>query len=320
MNEIKNSKILVTGGAGFIGSNLVESLIDGSNNEIVVVDDLSMGKIENLPNSPHLHFFKQSITDKKFMNQLLISWQFDYIFLLAAVASVADTIARPLETHYVNQDANLNILETIRVNKLHVRKVLFASSAAVYGNNPDLPKKECSPIDPLSPYAIDKFSTERFVIDYGRLYGIPTVCTRFFNVYGPKQNPKSPYSGVLSLISNAIIKQNKFTIFGDGKQIRDFVYVEDVIHALRILITNDNAMHDVFNVATGIGEDLNTVIRIFESISGKQLDVKYDKPRQGDIKESRADISKLVKLNYSPKNSLKIGLTKYWNNLKDDLR
>ncbi len=175
---IRNSRVLVTGSAGFIGSNLVDALI--GDNEVVVVDDLSMGRVENLPQSNNLHFFKHSIADFKFMSELLKDWKFDYIFLLAAVASVADTIVRPAETHIINQDANLNVLETVRINKLDVKKILFSSSAAVYGNNPELPKKETSPIDPLSPYAVDKFATERFVIDYGRLYDIPTVATRFF--------------------------------------------------------------------------------------------------------------------------------------------
>ncbi len=178
MNHIVDSTILITGGAGFIGSNLADVLIE--DNEIVVVDDLSMGKIENLPQSNHLHFFKHSIVDKKFMDALLIDWKFDYIFLLAAVASVADTIERPLETHEINQNANVNILDAIRVNNLSIKKLLFASSAAVYGNDPELPKKESSHVDPLTPYAIDKFAMERFAIDYGILYNIPTVATRFF--------------------------------------------------------------------------------------------------------------------------------------------
>ncbi|MGP4118054.1 NAD-dependent epimerase/dehydratase family protein [Levilactobacillus zymae] len=256
-------KILITGGAGFIGSNLADALVD--DNEVVVVDDLSMGKIDNLPNSNHIHFFKHSITDYEFINELLVAWKFDYIYLLAAVASVADTIKRPRYTHEVNQNANLNILETVRVNKLAVKKIIFSSSAAVYGNNPVLPKSEKSAIDPLTPYAIDKYATERFVIDYGKLYGISTVATRFFNVYGPKQNPQSPYSGVLSLISKSIIENKVFNIYGDGQQTRDFIYIDDVIDALIILTTHDSAVADVYNVATGEKNSLNTVINVFNS-------------------------------------------------------
>lgn len=310
MDQIKSSTILITGGAGFIGSNLADALIE--DNEIVVVDDLSMGKIENLPESSNLHFFEHSITDYKFMNDLLVEWKFDYIFLLAAVASVADTIERPLETHEVNQNANINILETIRVNKLPIKKLLFASSAAVYGNNPELPKKETSPIDPLSPYAIDKYATERFVIDYGKLYGIPTVATRFFNVYGPKQNPESPYSGVISLIKDAVKNDIVFTIFGDGEQTRDFIYVSDVIEAMVTLMVK-KCVYTVFNVATGYSISLNSVIRAYEEICSKKIDLNYLPRRAGDIISSGADISKLSKLNFKVKLDVRQGLLRYWN-------
>ncbi|MGJ3874747.1 NAD-dependent epimerase/dehydratase family protein [Lactiplantibacillus plantarum] len=313
MDTIKNSKILITGGAGFIGSNLVDALIE--DNEIVVVDDLSMGKIGNLPQSQNLHFFEHSIVDTEFMSHLLTEWNFDYVFLLAAVASVADTIVRPVETHQINQNANLSILDTIRVNKLPLKKLLFASSAAVYGNNPELPKKEISPIDPQSPYAIDKFATERFVINYGKLYGIPTVATRFFNVYGPKQNPGSPYSGVLSLISNSIKNGRNFKVFGDGEQTRDFVYVDDVIQALNILMVNETAKNDVYNVATSQITSLNDVIKAFKNISGEPLSVNYTNSRLGDIKNSYADISKIKKLGFTPKFSIIEGLKNYWNSM-----
>lgn len=315
MDKIKNSKILITGGAGFIGSNLVDTLIES--NEIVVVDDLSMGKSDNLPLSQYpqkLHFFEHSITDKAFMEKILLHGDFDYIFLLGAVASVADTIERPLETHEINQNANINILEIIRVNKLSVKKVLFTSSAAVYGNNPELPKKETSPIDPLSPYAIDKYATERFVIDYGRLYGIPTVCTRFFNVYGPKQNPNSPYSGVLSLISKAIKNNENFTIFGDGEQTRDFVYVRDVTNTLECLAENSESTFKVFNVATGKSTSLNHLIKIFEKISSMKLNVHFKEERAGDIKNSVADTTKLNQY-YQMQFTLTEGLTEYWHSL-----
>lgn len=309
MNKIQNSKILVTGGAGFIGSNLVDALV--ADNEIVVVDDLSMGKVENLPQSSNLHFFKHSITDSDFMEYLLLKWQFDYVFLLAAVASVADTVARPLETHQVNQNANLNVLETIRVNKLDVKKVLFASSAAVYGNNPEIPKREGSSIDPLSPYAIDKFATERFVIDYGKLYDIPTVCTRFFNVFGPRQNPESPYSGVLSIIKKAVSNKSKFIVYGDGTQTRDFVFVDDVVKAMILLMTTNQANGDVYNVATGYGTSLNTVIRLVEEVLQRKAVVKFEQNRSGDVKNSVASIQKIAKLGFTNSFDLKSGLIKY---------
>lgn len=313
MHEIKNSKILITGGAGFIGSNLIDALI--TNNEIVVVDDLSMGKLDNLPNSENLHFYKETITDYKFMSELLVKWKFDYIFLLAAVASVADTIERPWVTHEINQDANINILEVIRTEKLHPKKVHFASSAAVYGNNPELPKLEESVIDPLSPYAIDKYATERFVIDYGKLYDIPTVVTRFFNVYGPKQNPSSPYSGVLSLISHALKKNTQFSMFGDGEQTRDFVYVKDVINALQILMTTETAVHNVYNVATARPISLNEVIKNFEKIASTKLNVRYTDARVGDIKKSYANIDSIKRLGYTPMYDIEVGLKEYWNSI-----
>lgn len=314
MSKIQNNKILITGGAGFIGSNLVDTLI--RDNEIVVVDDLSMGKMENLPLVSNLHFFKHSITDQNFMHDLLIKWNFDYIFLLAAVASVADSINRPLETHIVNQDANINIIDIVRTNDLHVKRILFASSAAVYGNNPILPKCENSSIiNPLSPYAIDKYATERFVISYGHLYNVPTVVTRFFNVYGPKQNPSSPYSGVLSLLSQAFKYNKTFTVFGDGEQQRDFIYVADVINALCLLVTKPQSLYNVYNVATETPMSLNKIIQIFQLITGKNINVRYANSRIGDIRYSYADIDKIKKLGFKPHFSIKEGLNKYWNGL-----
>lgn len=266
------SKYLVTGGAGFIGSSLVERLVkDG--NDVVIVDDLSMGKIENLGGVPkeHITFYKKSITDFGFMSRILITEEFDYIVLLGAVASVADSVDRPAETHSINQEANINVYETIRRHDLRVKKVLFASSAAVYGDDPVLPKKETSNILPLTPYAIDKFASERYAIVYGKLYGIPTVCTRFFNVYGPNQNPESPYSGVLSIIQNCLKNGKTFKLFGNGEQTRDFTYVDDVVDALLLLLSTPEAKWDVYNVATGKRTSLNSVIDSFEKATGKKL-------------------------------------------------
>lgn len=305
-------KYLITGGAGFIGSNLVEELMNRKV-QVIVVDDLSMGKYENI--SPYIGkgvtFYHKSITDFEFMTNLLKKEKFDFIVLLGAVASVADSIKRPSQTHQINLEANLNIFETIRKYKLPLKKLLFASSAAVYGNDPELPKKETSPIDPLTPYAIDKFASERYAINYGKLYGIPTVATRFFNVYGPKQNPASPYSGVLSLIHNSLLNNTEFTVFGDGKQTRDFTYVKDVVSALLLLLSDQNALLDVYNVATGHKTTLNEDIEAFEKAMGKKLKLKYSEARSGDIKHSYADISKLSSLGFKPNYSIQQGISEY---------
>ncbi|AGS26698.1 NAD-dependent epimerase/dehydratase family protein [Lactiplantibacillus plantarum] len=311
------SKVLVTGGAGFIGSNLVDQLVQDGD-EVIVVDDLSMGLASNIPSSPKVTFYEHSITDHGFMKDLLLKEQFDYIYLLAAIASVADSVARPYETHQINQEANVFILETIRQNKLPVKKVLFTSSAAVYGNNPELPKHEDSTIDPLTPYAIDKFATERFVIDYGKLYNISTVAVRFFNVYGPRQNPKSPYSGVLSLITQCFKNNQVFSLFGDGEQTRDFIFIQDVLSALHLIMTNNQAVHDVYNVATGKQSSLRTIITDYQKVVGQPLQVKTITARAGDIKHSYADIAKLSQLGFTPQYTLLNGLTDYWISVKED--
>ena len=301
----------MTGGAGFIGSNLVDQLVQDGD-EVIVVDDLSMGLASNIPSSPKVTFYEHSITDHGFMKDLLLKEQFDYIYLLAAIASVADSVARPYETHQINQEANIFILEIIRQHKLPIKKVLFTSSAAVYGNNPELPKREDSTIDPLTPYAIDKFATERFVIDYGKLYNIPTVAVRFFNVYGPRQNPKSPYSGVLSLITECLKNQRVFTLFGDGEQTRDFIFIQDVLSALHLIMSNSQSVHEVYNVATGKQSSLLNIITDYQKVTDQSLSVEYLPARDGDIIHSCADITKLKGLGFNSKYTLFLGLSDYW--------
>lgn len=307
-------KALVTGGAGFIGSNLVNRLV-AEGLEVIVVDDLSMGKLSNIQQSEHVTVYVEDVCNVKFMQQLLQEERPDYIYFLAAVASVADSIERPAETHRVNHTAVFNMLEYIRKSNLPIKQFLFTSSAAVYGNLPELPKREDSRVDPVSPYAIDKYATERFVLTYGQLYDLPTVCVRFFNVYGPGQNPNSPYSGVLSILTDCLQKQQPFTLYGDGKQTRDFIYVQDVIQALW-LITESDAKHEVFNIANGDETSLNAIIETYQTIVGKTLSIKQVPGRDGEVKRSVANIGKLVALDYTTRWSLKEGLSKYWEGIQ----
>lgn len=302
-------KILITGGAGFIGSFLAHKLVRNGK-DVTIVDDLSMGQKKNIDDID-VKFYQHDVCDHEFMHQLLNDGQFDYIYYLAAVSSVADSVERPLETHEVNQESVIDTLEYIRAKRLSIKQFLFTSSAAVYGNLPDLPKREDSHIQPLTPYAIDKYASERFTIDYGNLYGLPTTAVRFFNVYGPRQNPDSPYSGVLSIITKCMQEDKPFTLYGDGSQTRDFIYVDDVVDALITISYNSNEPH-VYNVASGEETPLIDVIHTYEQISGKKISINYQDSRNGDINKSRADISKLKGLGFEPKWSLEAGLKNYW--------
>lgn len=303
-------KALITGGAGFIGSHITATLAS-KGVEVVVVDDLSMGKKENIKGLKGVTFLKADVRNKEFMHELLKKEKFDYVLFLAAIASVADSVDRPMMTHSINQEAVLDTLDFIRQSKLSIKKFLFTSSAAVYGNAPELPKKENSTIDPQTPYAIDKFASERYVIDYGKLYDMPTVCVRFFNVYGPRQNPSSPYSGVISIITKCLMEGKTFTMYGDGSQTRDFIFIDDVSDAVVSLLENSKSP-DVFNIARGEENSLNQLISTYEKVSGKKLSVDYQAERGGDIKRSVADVSKLTGTGFRPKVSLEDGLDIYW--------
>lgn len=307
---IKNSKILVTGGAGFIGSTLANTLLR-NDNQVTVIDDLSMGDFANLNEASNLTKIEATITDKDLLKQVITEKDFEYIFHLGAVASVADSVARPYETHEVNFDSTMTILEILRENKNSLKRFVFSSSAAVYGDEPTLPKKEESVIRPLTPYAIDKFASEKMAMIYNNLYDIPTSATRFFNVYGPKQNPKSPYSGFISILLDRLKNDTELTIFGDGEQSRDFVFIEDVIQALILIATSDQSRGQVYNVGTGKRTSLNDLIHQTENFASKKMSISYGEAREGDIKISVSDISKLEGIGYQPNFDLKEGLKKY---------
>lgn len=281
-----------------------------------------MGDLKNLKNLTNIRFYKETVLNKEFMTDLIQIEDFDYIYHLAAVASVADSLNRTQYCNSVNLVSTIIILEALKgMSAKSLKRLVFSSSAAVYGDNQDLPKTEKSEIKPLSPYAIDKFTSETYVKLYNDLYGIPTSCVRFFNVFGPNQNPKSEYSGVISILADKYFQflngeDVYFTLYGDGTQTRDFIFVEDVISALELISKSKESLGKVYNIGTGNEVQLNEVIAIFNSIFDIELPVKFEKSRQGDIPKSYADISKIRSLGFTPKYSVRDGLIQYIKYLK----
>ncbi len=303
-------KVLVTGGAGFIGSHLVESLLEDGR-EVVVFDNFSTGKMENLPKDTRLTVLKGDVGKKEKVVNLFGSFDFDTVFHLAAVASVAKSVENPEETHRANFDGTMYLLDCCV--KFSVSRFIFASSAAVYGDLPGLPKKENDPVKPQTPYAVDKYASERYVLNAFALYGLKTSALRFFNVFGQRQDPSSPYSGVISIFVDRALRflngeDVEITIFGDGKQTRDFVYVKDVVKALLLVEKSKTAYGKVFNTGTGKETSLLDLLEYIENITGKIPPVKFAPPRKGDIKHSCADISMLKELGFSPQFSVEEGL------------
>lgn len=303
-----SQKVLVTGGAGFIGSHLVDALL--TDYQVVVLDNFSTGRRANLPKHEQLIIIEGDVGNQETIKELFASHQFDYIFHLAAVASVMESITYPLATHQTNMDGTIYLLDAAESQQRRLKRFVFASSAAVYGAEPTLPKTEEASIQPLTPYAIDKFGSERYVSTYGELFNVPIAIARFFNVYGPRQNPSSPYSGVLSLLTKAFKKTNnpEFTIFGDGYQIRDFIYVSDVIQALELLAFTDEAKGGTYNIGTGTPLSLNDVIYNLEEITKKRIQLNYEAPRDGDILKSYATITKLEQLGFRVNMTIEEGL------------
>jgi UDP-glucose 4-epimerase len=308
-------KILVTGGAGFIGSHIVEELLK-QDEQVVAVDNFSMGSIDNLPNHSNLSVVERDISSRETVASLFKEHTFKKIFHLGAIASVAASVEAPLHTHQTNLEATLYLLEEAR-KQGDIERFVFASSAAVYGDEPTLPKKETSAIRPLTPYAIDKFASEQYVLSYSRLYDVPTTAVRFFNVFGNRQNPSSPYSGVVSILTDKFKQlinneEASFTLYGTGEQTRDFIYVKDVVAANLLVSEHPKAIGKTFNVGTGESISLKDLISMYEEITNVKLPIIQEAERSGDIKESYSDITELQSLGFKPEYSMKEGLLEYW--------
>jgi nucleoside-diphosphate-sugar epimerase len=286
--KISFSHALVTGGAGFIGSHIVDALVE-SGCTVSVVDNLSTGHLSNLSHlKDRIRFFEGDIRDGELLSKIIPGC--DIVFHEAAVVSVPQTVEAPVESAMINELGTLNILEAARKNR--VRRVVMASSCAVYGNDPRLPKHEGLSPAPESPYAVQKLTGELYAGIYPGLYGLETVCLRYFNVYGPRQDPDSPYSGVISIFMTKAASKQQPTIFGDGRQNRDFIFVKDVVKANLLAGSVDGVVGGVFNVGTGKSISLNDLWENVCRVSGCSLEPAYAPRRAGDIRESVADIGK----------------------------
>ena len=280
-------KALVTGGAGFIGSHIVDRLISDGH-EVVVLDDFSTGHRSNLTENKALTIVEGDISNFDTVKQCMQG--VDWVFHKAAVASVPKTVNDPVGSSLVNYQGTLHLLEAARNND--VKRFVFASSAALYGDEPTLPKIETMCPVTLSPYAVDKLASESACGMYTKLYGLETVCLRYFNVYGPKQDPSSPYSGVISIFTDKLKNKQIPSIFGDGEQTRDFVFVSDVVEANMKAVTTENCAGQFYNIATGNKITLNDLLKSLSDIYSIEFNVNYGEVRKGDIKDSYAVIDK----------------------------
>jgi nucleoside-diphosphate-sugar epimerase len=303
-------RYLVTGGAGFIGSNIVDELVRRGH-QVVVLDDLSAGKESNLSEvRKKIDLRIGTITDLAAVQSGCHGA--DYVVHLAARTSVPRSVENPIETNFVNIDGTLNVLVAARDAK--VRRVVFAASSSAYGETPTLPKTEAMPADPISPYGITKYVGELYAKVFGRVYGLENACVRYFNVFGPRQDPSSQYSGVLSRFMLAVIEGKQPVVFGDGEQSRDFTYIENIVDETLRACEANGASGMVFNGGTGARITLNQVLKMLEKITCTKIQGKYEPPRTGDIRDSQADISLAEKvLGYKPLVHFEEGLQRTWN-------
>ena len=295
---------LVTGGAGFIGSHLAEELVRRGH-RVRIVDNLVTGKRRNFDHIPGVDFLEGDLAERATAERAADG--IDYVLHQAAIPSVPRSVADPITSHRANVDASLNLLVAAR--DAGVKRLLYAGSSSVYGNTASLPKHEDMPPSPLSPYALQKAVAEQYCRMFTELYGFETVTIRYFNVFGPRQDPGSPYSGVVSLFSTALLEGRQPIIYGDGEQTRDFTYVANVVDGVLRACEAKDAAGEEINVATGGRISLNELLRVMNGLLGTNQQPIYQEARAGDVKDSQADITKAkTLLAYQPAVSLEEGL------------
>ena len=300
---MKLRKIVITGGAGFIGSNLADEL--SINNQVTIIDDLTTGKLNNLSkiiDKENVNFIQGSILNRSLLEHVFSG--VDIVYHLAAIPSVVRSIEDPFSSNEVNISGTLNVLITAKNSK--VKKVVFASSSAVYGDTLNVPTKENTPLDLRSPYALTKLTGEYYCRLFSELYNLPTMCLRYFNVYGPRQNPGSEYSAVIPSFIKSVLKNRPPTIYGDGNQTRDFVFIKDVVQAN--IIAAESKATGVYNIGSGRSTRINELARDILAISGSNVQPIYKDPRVGDVKISLADLTLANSIGYNPKYTLENGL------------
>jgi UDP-glucose 4-epimerase len=296
---------LVTGGAGFIGSHIVEELLQRGES-VRVLDDLSSGRKENLASVQDVvDFQERDIRDLDAIRPLFEG--VDYVIHLAAVPSVARSIEDPISTTLVNLNGTLHVLLAAR--DAQAKRVVMGTTAAVYGDDPSMRRVETQTPQPLSPYALTKLAGEHYGLIFHRIFDLEFVALRYFNIFGPRQNPQSPYTGVLSKFIVAYLRGQRPTVFGDGEQSRDFTFVTNVVDATLRACLAPTAAGKVINVGTGKGSTLNQILALLNQILGVPVTPQYAPPRAGDVRHSTADISLArTTLGYEPRVSLEDGL------------
>src|SRR5687768_13408237 len=297
---------LVTGGAGFIGSHLAEELVRRGH-RVRVADSLITGRRTNLDHVEGVEFLEGDLADFSFAQRAVD--QCEYVLHEAAIPSVPRSVKDPITSNRANVDGTLKVLVAAR--DAGVKRVVFAGSSSAYGDTPTLPKHEEMPNCPLSPYALQKVVAEQYLQLFTRLYGLETVSIRYFNVFGPRQDPSSPYSGVISVFATALLEGRPPTIYGDGEQTRDFTYVANVVDGVLRACEAPGASGEVINVATGGRISLNTLFAGMRKLIGADAEPKYAESRAGDVRDSQADIGKARNLlGYQPIVSFEDGLKK----------
>ena len=303
-NKMRNKNIIITGGLGFIGSHITDEIIN--NNQITILDNFSTGKIENLknPEHPNLKIIKDDLNTAN-LQQLLENQ--DYIFHLAAAASVPQSVETPLNTHSNNVNGTIKLL--VAAKDSDIKKIIFSSSSAVYGENPNMPLKETEQYMPTSPYAASKAIGEVYLKTFYETYGLKYTALRYFNVFGPKQDVNSQYAAVIPKFIHSIINNKQPIIYGDGEQTRDFIYVKDIVKANIKAAKSD--YNGIINIAAGKAYTINELYEIISEVLKTDIKPEYLDPRPGDIKHSYASVKNMSKINF------KVDETKFKEQLKE---